>query len=172
VVKDLVEALNTAVDEWVAIIAAVIAIYFFVSLVVNLAQAQLSTATSDVIGHALALQQAIAMVILLAVASSSTALVPTLQAYLSPETAPQTGAEAVDVWRGIARFVVTVVVGGTGIFTTLSVVYAGLGAQASLAIGAPLGLARSMGRVAVLVLGGILTVSSVVLANWLIRVAF
>ena len=34
-------ALITAVDEWVTIITGVIAIYFFVSLVVNLAQAQL-----------------------------------------------------------------------------------------------------------------------------------
>jgi len=164
------EALNTAVDEWVAIIAGIIAIYFFVSLVVNLAQAQLSTATGDVIGHAHALQQAIAMVILLAVAASSSALVPVLQAYLSPETAPKTGAEAVDVWRGIARFVVSVVVGGVGIFTTLSAVYAGIGAQASLATGMPGGVARSMTRFVVLIGGGILSLSSVLLANWLIGI--
>jgi len=164
------EALNTAVDEWVTIIAGIIAIYFFVSLVVNLAQAQLSTATGDVIGHAHALQQAIAMVILLAVAASSSALVPALQAYLSPETAPKTGAEAVDVWRGIAQFVVSVVIGGIGIITTLGAVYAGLGAQVSLATGMPGGVARSMTRLVVLIGGGILSLSSVLLANWLIGI--
>jgi len=164
------EALNTAVDEWVAIITGIIAIYFFVSLVVNLAQAQLSTATGDAIGHAHALQQAIAMVILLAVAASSSALVPALQAYLSPETAPKTGAEAVDVWRGIAQFVVSVVIGGIGIITTLGAVYAGLGAQVSLATGMPGGVARSMTRLVVLIGGGILSLSSVLLANWLIRI--
>ncbi len=164
------EALNTAVDEWVAIITGIIAIYFFVSLVVNLAQAQLSTVTGDVIGHAHALQQAVAMVILLAVAASSSALVPALQAYLSPETAPKTGTEAVDVWRGIARFVVSVVIGGIGIITTLGAVYAGLGAQVSLATGMPGGVARSMTRLVVLIGGGILSLSSVLMANWLIGI--
>jgi hypothetical protein len=162
------EALNTAVDEWVAIIAGIIAIYFFVSLVVNLAQAQLSTATGDVIGHAHALQQAIAMVILLAVAASSSALVPGLQAYLSPETAPKTGAEAVDVWRGIARFVVSIVVGGIGIFTTISAVYTSLGAQISIALGAPSSTSRSIIRLLVLIGGGIITFAAVGLANWLL----
>jgi hypothetical protein len=162
------EALNTAVDEWVAIIAGIIAIYFFVSLVVNLAQAQLSTATGDVIGHAHALQQAIAMIILLAVAASSSTLVPALQAHLSPETAPKTGVEAVDVWRGIAQFVVSVVVGGIGIFTTISAVYTSLGAQIGLALGAPSSTSRSIIRLLVLISGGIITFVSVGLANWLI----
>ena len=162
------EALNTAVDEWVAIITCVIAIYFFVSLVVNLAQAQLSTATGDVIGHAHALQQAIAMVILLAVAASSKALIPALQVYISPETAPQTGAGAFDVWKGIARLVVSVVIGGTVIITTLSVVYSALGAQINQALGASSSMSRSMVRLIVIVSGGILTIASIGLANWLL----
>ena len=164
------EALNAAVDEWVAIIAGVIAIYFFVSMVVNLAQAQLSTATGDVIGHAHALQQAIAMVILLAVAASSNALIPALQAYISPESAPETGAEIIGVWRGIAKFVVSVVVGGIGIVTTLSTVYNALGAQVGVAMGAPASTSRSMMRLFILLAGGILTVASVGLANWLLGI--
>jgi len=162
------EALNAAVDEWVAIIAGAIAIYFSVSLVVNLAQAQLSTATGDVVGHAHALQQAVAMVILLAVAASASSLVPALQAYISPETAPKTGADAVAVWRGIARFVVSVVIGGVGIITTLGAVYGALGAQVSFALGAPLSGSRSIIRLLVLIGGGILTIASVGLANWLL----
>jgi len=162
------EALNAAVDEWVAIIAGMIAIYFFVSLVVNLAQAQLSTATGDVIGHAHALQQAVAMVILLAVAASASSLVPALQAYISPETAPKTGADAVAVWRGIARFVVSVVIGGVGIITSLGAVYGALGAQVSFALGVPSSGSRSIIRLLVLIGGGILTIASVGLANWLL----
>jgi hypothetical protein len=164
------EDLNTIIEELVAILTGLIALYFFVSLVVNLAQAQLATATGDVIGHARALQQGIAMVILLAVAASSNVLVPALQVYLSPDSAPQTGAEALVVWSGIARFVVSVVIGGVGIITTLGAVYAGLGAQASLATGMPGGVARSMTRFTVLIGGGILSLSSILLANWLIGI--
>lgn len=163
------EALNTAVEEWAVIITGVIAIYFFVSLVVNLAQAQLSTATGDVIGHAHALQQAIAMVILLAVAASSKALIPALQVYISPETAPKTGAEAINVWKGIAQFVVSVVIGGAVIITTLSVVYSALGAQINQALGASSSMSRSMVRLIVIVSGGILTIASISLANWLLN---
>lgn len=164
------EDLNTIIEELVAILTGLIALYFFVSLVVNLAQAQLATATGDVIGHAHALQQGIAMVILLAVAASANVLVPALQVYVSPDSAPQTGAEALAVWSGIARFVVSVVIGGIGIITTLSAVYAGLGAQVSLATGMPGGVARSMTRFTVLIGGGILSLSSVLLANWLIGI--
>jgi hypothetical protein len=163
------EALNASVAELVAIIAGLIAIYFFVALVVNLAQAQLSYATGDSIGHAHALQQSIAMVVLFAVAASSKFLVPALQGMISPDKAPQSGQEALAVWRGIASFVVSVVVGGVGIFTTLSAVYAGLGAQAHLMAGTPGGVARSLTRFIVLIGGGVLSLCSVFLANWLIE---
>ncbi len=160
--------LNAAVAELVALGTGVLALYFFVSLVVNLAQAQMAGATGDVLGHARALQQGIAMVILLAVAASAEALLPALQSHFTPEAAPQTPAEALAIWKGIARLVVSVVIGGAWIFTILSAVYAGLGAQAQYALGAPAGVARSVSRLAVLVAGGILTVLSVFLANWLI----
>jgi hypothetical protein len=162
------EALNSAVDDWVAIITGVIAIYFFVSLVVNLAQAQLSTATGDVIGHAHALQQAIAMVILLAVAASAKTLVPALQSYISPEIAPKTNSEAISIWRGIAHFVVSVVIGGIGIVTTVSAVYSALGAQLSAAIGKSRAISELLVRLVVLVSGGLLTIGSIGLANWLL----
>lgn len=162
------EVLNSTVDDWVALITGIIAIYFFVSLVVNLAQAQLSTATGDVIGHAHALQQAIAMVLLLAVAASSKALIPALQNYLSPENAPTTGYEAINIWKGIAHFVVSVVIGGIGIVTTVSTVYTGLSAQSAAAIGNPQTISGSLLRLIVLVTGGIMTIGSLGLANWLI----
>lgn len=128
----------------------------------------MSSATGDVLGHARAFQQGVAMVILLAVAASANALIPALQAYFTPVTAPQSASEAFAVWKGIAHLVVSVVVGGVGVFTTLSAVYAGVGAQAHYAMGTPAGVANSVSRLAVLIAGGIMTFFSVLLANWLI----
>jgi hypothetical protein len=125
------QSLSVTVGELVSLVSGLIALYFFVSLVVNLAQAQVSTATGDVVGHARALQQGVASVILLAVAGSSHVLIPALQAYLSPESVPQTARAAFSVWEGLARFVVAVVLGGTGVLTTVAVVFAGLGTQSS-----------------------------------------
>jgi hypothetical protein len=162
------EVLNATVADLVAILTGLIAIYFFVALVVNLAQAQLSNETGDTIGHAHALQQAVSMVILLAVAASARFIIPALQGMLSPASAPQTGGEALAIWRGLATFVVSVVLGGAGIFTAISAVYAGLGAQASLTVGAPGGAARSITRFVLIVGGGVLSLCSVFIANWLI----
>jgi hypothetical protein len=166
------DALSTIVGELVSIASGLIALYFFVSLVVNLAQAQVSTATGDVIGHARALQQGVASVILLAVASSANVLVPALQSYLSPESAPQTASAAFEIWEGLARFVVTVVLGGTGVLTAVGVVFAGLGAQSSHLLGSPVVLARSWSRLVIFLGGGILTLSSVLISNWLLSIMF
>ncbi len=166
------QALNASVADLVALITAIIALYFLVGLVVNLAQAQLSVGTGDTMGHARALQQAIAMVILLAIAASARSLIPALQSYLQPGGNPPSTGDIIRIWKGIAQFVVTVVIGGVGIFTTVGAVYAGLGAQANMALGVPGGAARSMSRFLVLVGGMILTVSSIVTTNWLIGELF
>lgn len=166
------QALSSTVGELVSWVSALIALYFYVSLVVNLAQAQVSTATGDPVGHARALQQGVASVILLAVAASSNALVPALQSYLSPESIPQTASAAFSVWEGLARMVAVVVLGGTGVLTSVAVVFAGLGAQSSHILGAPAAFARSISRMAVLIGGGILALSSVLLSNWLISLLF
>lgn len=164
------QALSVTVGELVSLLSGLIVLYFFVSLVVNLAQAQVSTATGDVIGHARALQQGVASVILLAVAGSSTALIPALQAYLSPESVPQTAQAAFSIWEGLVRFVVAVVLGGTGVLTTVAVVFAGLGAQSSHLLGSPTMMARSISRITILVLGGLMTAFSVLLGIWLMSV--
>lgn len=166
------QTLNATVGELVSVASGLIALYFFVSLVVNLAQAQVSTATGDVIGHARALQQGVAGVILLATAGSANVLVPALQALLSPESVPQTAGAAFSIWEGLARFVVAVVLGGTGVLTTVSVVFAGLGAQSSHLLESPAIQARSMSRVVILIAGGILAFSSVLLSNWLMSIIF
>jgi hypothetical protein len=149
-----------------------IALYFFASFVVNLAQAQVSTATGDSLGYSHALQQGIGSVILLAVAGSANVLIPAIQGYLAPNMAATTGGEAILIWQGLARFVVAVVLGGTGVLTAMSVVFSGLAAQSSHLLGSPADLARSIGRLIFLILGGILAFSSPFLANWLIDVIF
>lgn len=164
--------MSATVGELVSITSALIALYFFISLVVNLAQAQISTATGDSLGYAHALQQGIASVIMLAVAGSAGVLVPALQGYLAPERSPQTAQQVFLIWEGLARFVVAVVLGGAGVVTTVSVVFAGLGAQSSHLLGSPVVVARSMTRLAILILGGILTFSSILIANWFLTVVF
>lgn len=166
------QALSVTVGELVSLVSGLIALFFFVSLVVNLAQAQVSTATGDAIGHARALQQGVASVILLAVAGSANVLVPGLQAYFSPESVPQTAQAAFTIWEGLARFVVAVVLGGTGVLTTVAVVFAGLGAQSSHLLGSPTVMARSIGRITILVLGGLITIFSVLLGIWLMSVVY
>ncbi len=54
------------------------------------------------------------------------------------------------------------------IITTLSVVYSALGAQINQALGASSSMSRSMVRLIVIVSGGILTIASIGLANWLL----
>ena len=166
------EALNGAVDEWVTILAGVIALYFFISMVVNLAQAQLSTVTGDALGHAHALQQAVGMVILLAVAASARSLVPALQAFLAAGSGAESTEQVLEIWLGLARFVVSVIVGGSGILTTVGVVYGALGAQVHHALGAGASGARLLLRIPTLIAGGILTVCSVALANSLLDLIF
>jgi hypothetical protein len=139
-----------------------------VSLVVNLAQAQRSTVTGDVIGHARALQQDVAGALPLAVAGSANVLVPALQVYLSPESVPQTARVAFSIWDGLARFVVAVVLGGAGVLTSVCVVFAGLGTQAGHLLESLVVLARPISRPAILLVGGILALSPFLISNWVV----
>jgi hypothetical protein len=118
------QTLAATVSDLVTMKSGVIALYFFVSLVVNLAQAQASSATGDALGHARALQQGIASVLLHALASSASVLVPGLQGYLTPSDVPQTAAAALSTWEVLARFVIVAVLAGTSVLTAVAVVFA------------------------------------------------
>ena len=139
--------LYAAVANLVRIFSFAIALYFFVGLVVNMAQAHLAGATGDTIGYARALQQGIAMVIMLAMAVNANAIADFLETLLSPASDNPALAEdaawIASTWRILAKIVVTVVLGGVGAFTTVSVVWAGVGAQFSNVAGMPGGVSNA-----------------------------
>lgn len=171
------EKLQGTVSELVTLLTALGGVYFFAALVLNLAQAQISSATGDVIGHSRALQQGIAMVILLSVAASIRPITEALTHYFyvtnfSSPSVPVTGAEVYGIWEHIAKMVVYLVLGGAGIFLTVSAVFSGVGVQLAQSIGMPVGMARSAGRLGTIVAGGVLTLTSVFVGNSLLAIIF
>ena len=171
------EKLQGTVSELVTVFAALGGIYFFVAMVLNLAQAQLSSSTGDVIGHARALQQGIAMVILLSIAVSWKPITDAIvhhfygPGFASPSI-PDTGASVYEIWRQLANMIVRVAIGGSGTFLTVSAVYSGAGIQLARSAGMSAGMARSMGKFVAVVAGGVLTLSSVVIANGVLGLIF
>jgi len=169
------EEFSKAVSELVKIFVALGGIYFSVALVLNLAQAQLASATGDTIGHARALQQGIAMVILLSVAVSWEPLVSVIAPYfysgsLEAKTVISSGAQAYEIWRQLANIIIRLAIGGGGIFLTINAVYSGLGIHMAKAAGMSAGMAQAVGRLGTAVGGGVLTVMSMVIANGLLKI--
>lgn len=154
------------VQQFTQVVLAGIAIYFFVGLIVNLAQAQLASATGDPSGYAHALQQAVVLVLLLAVAGALPALSATLTTWLTCVDGSADGAIA--LWRALATLVVAIVLSGIGIATTVAVVWSVVRAQAAHAAGLPGGVAHGLWRTVVLLGGGLLTLSAGQLANSLL----
>lgn len=160
--QDIITAIVTAITMFGAI-------FFFVGLVVNFAQAQAASTTGDRIGYARAIQQAIAIVFFLSVLVSVNHLAQGLllivvQSGVAPETMP-TGSAQPDALRlmliGVANLVVSIVVGGSVMLTTVVAVYSGVTAQVAQAIGMPGALSQQMTKIGGIVLGGLATVLSV-----------
>lgn len=171
------EQFQETVSDLVTVFVALGGIYFFVGLVLNLAQAQLSSATGDVIGHARALQQGIAMVILLSVAVSWKPITEALAPYFygagfSSADVADTGKEVYAVWEHLAKMLVYLAIGGAGTFLTVSAVYSGAGIQLAQSAGMPAGVARMVGKFGTIAAGGLLTLSSVFIANGILHVLF
>lgn len=158
--------LISASQQFTQVLLVAIALYFFVGLVVTLAQAQLATAAGDSSGYARALQQGILLIVLLATAAALPALSQTLGAWLV--CSDGSAASVTGLWKSLASLVVSIVVGGAGILTSVSVVWSGLGLQASHALGVPGGVAFGLRRILLLLGGLILTLSAVTLANTLL----
>ncbi len=152
------------------IVLVAVSILFFVGLVVNVAQAQLATATGDHAGYAHALQQAVALVILISLAAALPALGEGLSSSLS--CAGADSATSIALWKALGKLVVSIVVGGAGVMTTLALVWSMLGVQVSQALGERDGVSRGFMRLLVLLGGGILTLSAVLLANMLLNVVW
>ena len=154
------------VQQFTQFILAGTAICFFVGLIINLAQAQLATATGDHSGYAHALQQAVVLVLLLAIAGTLPSLSETIKVWLT--CVDGSSADAIALWKSLARLVVSIALSGIGIATTVAIVWSGLGTQAAHAVGIPGGVAGGLWRIAILLGGGILTLAAVLLANTLL----
>ena len=142
------------------------ALYFFAGLVVNLAQAQLATATGDPSGYAHALQQAVAMVILLVIAAALPELGAAIRGWLL--CTGQDAGSVLSLWQALARLVAAIVLSGAGMATTVAIVWSTLGLQTAQAAGLPAQVAHTFWRILVLLIGGVLTGASVLLANHLL----
>lgn len=154
------------VRQFTQFVLAGTAVCFFVGLVINLAQAQLATATGDPSGYAHALQQAVVLVLLLAIAGTLPSLSDAIKIWLTcVDGAP---AGAIELWKSLGKLVVSIVLSGTGIATTVAIVWSGVGMQASHALGMPGGVASGLWRIAILLGGGLLTLAAVLLANTLL----
>jgi len=168
--------LEKSVAEFVWITTIIIAIYFFVGLVVNVSQAQLSSATGDRIGYSHALQQAIATAILLAISTAvyglSDEISSLLTSALNGGNLGNDPAALVVFWQGIARLVVSLLVGGSVIVMSVGVVYSGLAAQTAQAAGLSNGVSQAVVKGGSMILGGLLTIMSTYLANLILDVAF
>jgi hypothetical protein len=171
------EAFQNTVLDLVQVFVALGGIYFSVALVLNLAQAQLASATGDTIGHARALQQGIAMVILLSVAVSVKPLAGAIAPYFyganfAAENVITDLDSAYEVWRQLANIVVRLAIGGGGTFLTINAVYSGAGIHLAKAAGMPVGMSQAVGKLGMAVGGGVLTLLSMVIANGLLRLIF
>jgi hypothetical protein len=83
-----------------------------------------------------------------------------------------TGAEVYAVWEHLAKMLVYLAIGGAGTFLTVSAVYSGAGIQLAQSAGMPAGMARMVGKFGMIVAGGLLTLSSVFIANGVLHILF
>lgn len=162
------EDLRQIVSEFVAIITTIGGIYFFVGFVVNLAQAQIGSVTGDTLGRARALQQGIAMVILLCIAVSIGPLTESITEHfdtLGAKQGPQTKEAMITFWTSLAKTIVSAVTGISITVLTVSAVFNGFGLQVSKMIGLPTGIARSAGNLITVIIGLALSITAVSIAQ-------
>ncbi|MEW6568214.1 MAG: hypothetical protein AB1449_08640 [Chloroflexota bacterium] len=160
------DRLQGIVGDLVGVLAALGGAYFFVGLVANLVQAQLSTVTGDTIGRARAIQQGLAMVLLLCIAASVGPLTGAAVRYFygsgfsSPDVlATESGVYR--LWSQLANLVVYVIVGVGMVMLTVGAVYAGLGLQVAQLIGLPITMGRAVGNLLTILMGLALTAAAI-----------
>lgn len=146
---------------------------FGVGFLLNLTRAQLARGTGDHLGYSRALQQGIGMVILLALSANVEVIAAGLYAIGSGIDAdPNSPTLLTGVWKELARFFTTSILGGVGVYTTVSALGSGMGAHLSSLIGSPTGIARTVSNGLILTGGGLLTLMSVLFANALLATVF
>ena len=163
--------------EQSAIIARVIttgiSIAFGVGFLINLVRAQLARGTGDHLGYSRALQQGLGMVILLALAANIEIISAGLYTIGSGINAdPSDPRVLYGVWESLAKFFVTAILGGAGIYTTVSAIGSGLAGHIATITGSPTGVSSVLSNSVVLIGGGLLTLMSILFANSMIAAVF
>jgi hypothetical protein len=170
---EYVDALFTQSSEFARVIVIGISIAFGVGFMLNLSRAQLARGTGDSMGFSRSLQQGIGMVILLALAANVELIAVGLRTIGSGIDAdPSSSVLLTGVWEQLAKFFTSSILGGIGVYTTVSAIGSGMAGHVSTIIGSPTGLSNTISNGVVLIGGGILTLMSVLVANSILTTVF
>ena len=168
-----IDALFEQSASMARVITSGIAITFGVGFMINLSRAQLARGTGDSLGYSRALQQGIGMVILLALSANVELIAAGLYSIGSGiDVDPSSPAILTGVWEQLAKFFVSSILGGVGVYTTVSAIGSGMAGHVSSIIGSPAGISSTISNGVVLIGGGILTLMSVLVANSIIATVF
>jgi hypothetical protein len=168
---DGIDDLYQKSTEIAQVITTGISIAFGVGFLINLVRAQLARGTGDRLGYSRALQQGLGMVILLALAGNIVPIAKGLREIGSGIGAnPESTGDLYAVWEALARFFVTAILGGAGVYTTVSAIGSGMAAHVASITGSPTGVSNVLSNGVVLVGGGLLTLMSILFANSMIDV--
>lgn len=155
------------------VITTGIAIAFGAGFLINLSRAQLARGTGDSLGYSRALQQGIGMVILLALSANTELIAKGLSVIGSGiDVDPSSSKILTGVWEQLAKFFTSSILGGVGVFTTVSALGSGMAGHISSIIGSPAGISSTISNGVVIIGGGLLTLMSVLVANSIIETVF
>ena len=139
---------------------------FFVSVAINLAQAQLSSALGDNHGYATAMEQLIGAAILIAVAGSTYPLANSIRPALDAAAAGGGDIDGLRLfWEGLARVVVGGLVGCGTMLMIIRVVGSMAKAQFGMVAGSSSEVSTAVLKIAGAIAAGLLTAMSVFIAN-------
>ena len=168
-----IDELYSQSAEMAKVIITGISIVFGVGFLINLSRAQLARGTGDHLGYSRALQQGISMVILLALAANTELIAAGLYTIGSGiDSDPGSSALVTGIWEELAKFFSAAILGGAGVYTTVSAIGSGMAGNLSTIVGSPTGLSSTISNGIILIGGGILTLMSILIANSVISAIF
>ena len=161
-----IAGLQAFVQQGVWIALSAVAIFYYVGLVVSVAEAQYAISMESSMGYTRALEQALGMTIMLGLAAAANSLSGVIQGLVCTAMGGAVmggdGAGIITLWNTIAHLVVTLVVSGSVIFVTVRAAFSGLGMQLAHLQGSPHSVSESTVKLITIIIGGILTI----LASW------
>ncbi len=166
-------ALQALISELTRLATALAGVYFLVGFVLSLVQAQVAGAAGSSLDRSRALQQGLAMILLLSVAVSigplTRSLLPAFHGPdFSPVPPPDSAEALVDLWSQLAGLVISLAVGSASVVLTVGVVYAGLGLQVARLLGLPLNLARGLAQLLSVLAGLALSLAAATIGQLLL----